>query len=242
MLNRRWLLAALSLLLIFPAPRTGWAGVGMGTSNPTLVDTQAPFLQVDSVPDELLQGGDEYIFHWTAGDANPGQAPENFQARILVDGEAISEIDWLENPAEYYWQWTAPEVQSGNLRLEVVVQDIMGNTTQHLSDQFTVLLSTTPAPDLPGQLRLGTPYPNPFNPSCSLEFTLPAAGYATVAVYDVRGRCVRHLWQGNAPAGSTHLEWQGTSQDGQLMPAGVYYFVLETPDQPRQVTRAILIP
>jgi len=241
--GRGRLAATLYLLSILLLPVQGWAGIGMASSEPILVDTQAPQLQVDPLVENLLlQGGDEHTFHWTVTEPNPGLTAADYQARILLVDEVVAQIDWLENPAEYSWVWTVPELQSGGLRLQVVVRDLMGNTSTHLSDRFTVLLSTSGAPQVPAQIQLGHPYPNPFNPSCTLEFSLPAAGRVTVAVFDTRGRRVQQLWQGTAPAGTTRLEWQGTDQSGRPQPAGVYFFVLETPDQPRQVTRAVLIP
>ena len=235
-------LASLYLLTILLLPNAGWAGIGTATSAPTLVDTMAPILEVEPVPDMLLFGGQEHTFQWTVQEPNPGLTPDHFQARVLDGADIVAEIDWLESPAGYSWVWAVPEIQSGQLRLDILVTDIMGNSSHHLSDQFTVLLSTTDAPDLPGRLHLAAPYPNPFNPSCTLQFNLPAAGPAAVAVFDARGRRVRQLWQGQAPSGTTRLQWQGTDQNGQPQPAGMYFFVLETPDHPRQVTRAVLIP
>jgi hypothetical protein len=43
----------------------------------------------------------------------------------------------------------------------------------------------------------------------------------TVEVYDVNGRHVRTLSSG-LPEGGTHLRWDGTSEEGRTMPAGVY--------------------
>jgi len=66
--------------------------------------------------------------------------------------------------------------------------------------------------------------PNPFRGATSIELVnsgregLPAR----VAVHDVAGRKIATLWERPAPAGVTRLIWDGRSESGQGMPAGVY--------------------
>lgn len=247
-MNRSWRAAAVALLSIhylicIGGPAPALAGIGSGTSNLALVDTVVPELAVDPLPEHLLlPAGETYLFHWTSADANPGMKISDYSARILVGEEILEEISWLDSPTDFSWNWTAPEIQAGDCRLEVEVKDIMGNTTVVQSSIFTILLSTTPVGTPAARLALGRPFPNPFNPSCTVEFSLPAAGQAQVTVFDARGRRIQEVWRGLAPAGATRLQWQGTDHDGRPQPAGVYFFVLETPDHPRQVSRAVLIP
>ncbi|MBK6900739.1 MAG: hypothetical protein IPH09_16305 [bacterium] len=51
--------------------------------------------------------------------------------------------------------------------------------------------------------------PNPFNPQTSIAFTLPSDGPGPVAVYDLQGRLVRSLHEGDLAAGPTR--WPGTA-------------------------------
>ncbi len=72
------------------------------------------------------------------------------------------------------------------------------------------------------QLRLYPSHPNPFNPSTKIRFDLPAAGQVHLAVYDVAGRLVRVLVEGERPAGSHEAVWDGRDASGRSAPSGSY--------------------
>ncbi len=76
--------------------------------------------------------------------------------------------------------------------------------------------------------RLGQNYPNPFNPSTRIDFTLDRAGPVEIAVYDIAGRRVATLQQGNVEAGEHHVVWNGRADDGRAAAAGQYWCVLKT--------------
>lgn len=64
--------------------------------------------------------------------------------------------------------------------------------------------------------------PNPTRGPVLVDFSLPTAGAADIAVYSVGGRLVRVLHSGPAAAGDHSLRWDGTADDGRFVPAGVY--------------------
>jgi hypothetical protein len=72
------------------------------------------------------------------------------------------------------------------------------------------------------QFRINS-YPNPFNPSTTIEFTLPAPGKANLVIYDIMGRKVRELVSGQLPAGSRSVLWDGHDDSGKLISSGVYF-------------------
>lgn len=67
-----------------------------------------------------------------------------------------------------------------------------------------------------------TASPNPFNPRTTISFTLPYAGDAMLAVYDLAGRRVATLVEGPLPEGPTSLDWDGRDDAGRAQPSGVY--------------------
>ncbi len=62
--------------------------------------------------------------------------------------------------------------------------------------------------DLPASYKVMTTYPNPFNASVSLRFELEKPGQVTLAVFDLQGREVERVYQGEAMAGEQRFEWQ----------------------------------
>ena len=75
----------------------------------------------------------------------------------------------------------------------------------------------------PGAVRLalGAPRPNPTSGAVRLSATVPA-GAATVAVYDVLGRRVAVLLDGDVAAGSREVVWNGRDASGAPAAPGVY--------------------
>lgn len=72
--------------------------------------------------------------------------------------------------------------------------------------------------------------PNPFNPQTTVAFTVPRAGHVTVAVYDLQGRHVRTLFNGDLPSGDQAVMWDGCGDDGQTCGSGVYFARMVAPD------------
>ncbi len=76
---------------------------------------------------------------------------------------------------------------------------------------------------LPGGFTLAQNYPNPFNPETVIRFALPTAGFAKGVVYDILGKEVATLVNGEMPAGEHRLSFNAAN-----FPSGVYIFRLET--------------
>ncbi len=92
-------------------------------------------------------------------------------------------------------------------------------------DDITAIGGTTTdaAPATPSPAaELRPAHPNPFNPSTTVTFTLPAAGPAELVITDLRGRHVRTLASGTLAAGAHRAVWTGQDDRGRPVPSGVY--------------------
>ncbi len=69
--------------------------------------------------------------------------------------------------------------------------------------------------------------PNPFNPTTTIRFGLPAAGPARLMVYDVAGQLVRTLVDAELSSGSHEAVWDGRDAEGRAMASGGYLARLE---------------
>jgi len=69
----------------------------------------------------------------------------------------------------------------------------------------------------PSAFALSSPFPNPFNSTTTIGYSLPAAGAVALAVYDLSGREVARLADGVKTAGTHSVSFNG---DG--MASGVY--------------------
>jgi hypothetical protein len=70
-------------------------------------------------------------------------------------------------------------------------------------------------------------FPNPFNPSTAIRFSLAAPGRTTLAVYDVLGRAVRNLSAEYREAGLHTVRWDGRDDRGAPVSSGVYFARLQ---------------
>jgi hypothetical protein len=82
--------------------------------------------------------------------------------------------------------------------------------------------SSAGAPGAPAA-RLGGPYPNPFNPRTRIEFALARTGSVRLEVFDVAGRRVAVLAEGEFSAGIHVADWDGTAARGGPLASGTYY-------------------
>lgn len=67
-------------------------------------------------------------------------------------------------------------------------------------------------------------YPNPFNPSTTIRFTLPQAGQVRLDVYDVSGAHVTTLVNGLRPQGENTVTWNAKNGSGQNVSTGIYFY------------------
>lgn len=75
----------------------------------------------------------------------------------------------------------------------------------------------------PLQYELMQNYPNPFNPETSIEYSLSNAGNVKLKVYDVLGREITTLFNGEQQAGKHSVSFNGRG-----LSSGVYYYKLQS--------------
>ena len=80
----------------------------------------------------------------------------------------------------------------------------------------------------PASFALFQNYPNPFNPSTTIRFSVSRGGRAALDIYDLTGRHVRTLLNGEIIAGSHTLSWDGRNERGSSVGSGVYFYRLKT--------------
>jgi hypothetical protein len=78
--------------------------------------------------------------------------------------------------------------------------------------------------ELPTEFALTGNYPNPFNPQTSITFSMPEAATVRLTVYDLLGRQVALLVDGNLAAGKHEVRFDATN-----LPSGQYLYRLTTP-------------
>jgi len=87
------------------------------------------------------------------------------------------------------------------------------------------IVVVTGAPDddgIPYLTYLSNPVPNPFNPRVTISFSVGIRENVELSIYDLSGRCINRLVSQEFEVGRYTRIWDGRSDSGSMMPAGVY--------------------
>jgi hypothetical protein len=123
--------------------------------------------------------------------------------------------------------WTDPEYDGWNVHYKITALDHVGNESPAASPDTE---TGAPIPVIPQSFALYQNVPNPFNPSTTIAYDVPAGGgKVTLRVYDVAGRLVRTLVDGTQPAGQKTVGWDGANGAGKRAASGVYFYRMTAP-------------
>ena len=161
----------------------------------------SPVFWVD-LPDRVPGRKMNLTLRWEPGSVSRGEMP----------------VIWRQEGANWVALRTAVDLSAGTATAQV--EDL---------GSFQLRIGGEPPGSVPARLALEPAYPNPFNPSTRIAFTLPAAGPVKVTVLNIRGQRVRVLADGLYPAGRHLLTWDGRDASGRQVASGIYLYVLETP-------------
>ena len=102
----------------------------------------------------------------------------------------------------------------------------VGNGTAQIDlvmlEQNATGIKPSAGAQLPESVVLHGNYPNPFNPSTRIRFSLPQEGEVTLTIFNLAGKEVAKLVRGRLAAGSHTIEW-----NGQANASGVYLYRLQ---------------
>jgi len=105
----------------------------------------------------------------------------------------------------------------------IVVTCRTGLDEEASGDWDDELVSETPA-----ETKLLGNYPNPFNPSTTIRYTLSNDASVSIRVYNMLGQEVATLVDGFQKEGEQSVVWDGTSNFGQTVASGLYIYRLQT--------------
>ena len=178
----------------------------------------ASVLPVELISFEGRTSGRDVMLYWeTASETNNAGFQIQQSAAGAAD-EAWLDLGFVEGRGttaeQQRYGFQVHGLEAGSFRFRLKQIDYDG--TFDYSPVVEVLI------EVPAEARLMPAYPNPFNPSTEIGFSVPVDGRAEVLVFDGLGREVRSLFAGEA-RGGTHYR---LDFDAAGMPSGVYFSVL----------------
>ena len=169
---------------------------------------------------------------------------------VIVDGEPIELGDWIvathEGELVGARSWNGPytdvPVMGTDGQFETSQYIDVGETPQlwlikeSTGEQIQIqgyiqswqnnefyFLNTLVATTIPDEFILLSAYPNPFNPSTKIEFGLSDDADVNVKIYDISGREIAVLAQGQFSRGFHNVIWDAANQ-----PSGIYFVTIST--------------
>ena len=185
--------------------------------NATATGIDVAGLPVEMSSLEVIRDGRDVSIRWSTY-SETGNAGFDVEHRASANGDFVTA--GFVNGAGY---------STDENRYEYRVNDLAAGTHQFRLRQVdydgTFAYSEVIEVDieLAERFALGRAYPNPFNPTTSIQFALREAGTVELAVYDVTGKMVRTLAEGFRSAGTYDLRFEAGD-----LPSGLYVYRLVT--------------
>ncbi|GBE29345.1 MAG TPA: T9SS type A sorting domain-containing protein [Bacteroidetes bacterium] len=152
-------------------------------------------------------------------------------ARTQLSGDYIKHTSAGTDPGQtgsdqWSFNWYAPEVGTGDVTFYVAANAADNNgstsgdriyTSTFVMTEFVDDVNDRSISMAPTEWQLANVYPNPFNGQVTIELNAASLANTTVSIYDILGRLVSTLHQGELSPGQYTLSWE--PQGG----AGVYF-------------------
>jgi flagellar hook capping protein FlgD len=170
--------------------------------------------------------------------------------KVTPEGEVLWSRNYLTNHNHTYPDWIATRDKKG---FQCPNGDIVYCGTTDRGEWYPepeyVLLRVDENGNLAGDVneipvsecRISN-YPNPFNPSTTIQFELgDYAGEAVIEIYNTKGQSVNELKNENVKCKINSVVWDGTDYSGATVSSGVYYYVLNIGGITKAVDKMLLI-
>jgi hypothetical protein len=147
------------------------------------------------------------------------------------------------NTGDYatYFNADSPQAYYDHLDFSPLMATVnAADSVFHAISGFPTAVDDNAGQALPTAFSLGDNYPNPFNPSTTIDYTLSRQARVELAVYDILGRKVTTLVDAVQPAGRFSATWDGLTADGRPAATGVYFYRLKI-DTYSQTKKMLLV-
>jgi hypothetical protein len=126
-------------------------------------------------------------------------------------------------------RWT-PDNKKWEQNVQAIRDFLMSRPTIVANQMYDYLPFVTGLPDAVLAETVNV-FPNPFTDHIQVSLNIVNPGNVNISVFDQAGRMIKTLYSGKANTGVTNLQWYGDSDDGPVVPPGVYIIRISTPDQ-----------
>ena len=160
-----------------------------------------------------------------------------------INGSSFTENDWHHIGIEGTIPEEATIVQVGIMHIQPTNDDHGSIYVDMLKMHrgWTLATDDDGTTLQPKKFSLGNNYPNPFNPSTTIDFSVPVQSGVTFTIYNVLGEEMYRMSDDNLTSGVYRVRWNGKNKYGVQVPSGIYFYQLEAGESFRQTKKMTLI-
>ena len=132
----------------------------------------------------------------------------------LVGSTSDPNLEWQYADLVYEQEYTAG------------VQAVYDDGTSDIVEVVFTYMGVGAGMDLPLITALNGNYPNPFNPSTTIQFSIVDPGFVSLNIYNMKGQLVKTLVNEELEADYHEIVWNGRDNSGKTTASGVYFYKL----------------
>ncbi len=160
---------------------------------------------------DAVAGNGEVVLNWNTRTEN-----DNERFEITRDGATVANIASLGNSSSgHNYSWTDNSV-ANDVTYSYSLTSVAFDGTRELL--ATASATPTTNAGLPLMFALNPAYPNPFNPTTSLSYSLPEAAHVLLQIFDINGREISTLVNGAMNAGTHNVQF-----DAAQLSSGIFF-------------------
>ncbi len=133
--------------------------------------------------------------------------------------------------------FTLDWIETGGQLLMVYMSDWKAGIATSPIDPAGVITGKNKFPSLN---TLYINYPNPFNSETIIGYRLSSFSYVELVFFDVLGKEIKTLINKTQSPGEYRVRWNGTNDEGEEIPSGVYFYRLKT-EKFEQTKKVLLV-
>ncbi|MCD6176397.1 MAG: T9SS type A sorting domain-containing protein, partial [Candidatus Cloacimonetes bacterium] len=187
-----------------------------GESVPSNIESVTITLPAPENPQAISQLADIFI-SWDAP-VNRSLSHYKVYRNLVMIADDIMETSYLDpNVPNGTYTYHIRAIYSGGyqsaLSADAVIEHIQTN-----ADGITIPVVT----ELTGN------YPNPFNPTTTISFSIKEAGFVSIDIYNMKGQLVKTLVNEQLDAAYYNITWNGKDNSNKTISSGVYFYKMRS--------------
>jgi len=150
------------------------------------------------------------------------------ESNDVNSASTISPMIAAHNESDMYtYNFQDTDVEIGTYYYWVEAHSLNGHVQTYGSASATVL--NTPPTVYDTITKMDSAYPNPFNPTVNVKFSVKDGDKASIVVYNMLGQVVKDFGSFNATHNGTTIQWDGRDNNNRAVCSGVYFFKMKSP-------------